>query len=54
VLEHRAEVRCPSAYAVDVMLGGEERAAGYDPRVMYSTGGPIHKDMGIKFKNKQA
>ncbi len=31
MLEHRAEVRCPSADAVDVMLGGEERTAGYDP-----------------------
>jgi hypothetical protein len=41
VLEHRAEVRCPSADAVDVILGGEERTAGYDPRVMYSTGSPI-------------
>jgi hypothetical protein len=34
VLEHRAEVRCPSADAVDVMLGREERTAGYDPRIM--------------------
>jgi hypothetical protein len=41
VLWHRAEGQCPGAYTVDILHGGEEWIARYDPRVLYSTGGPI-------------